>query len=478
MSFSDSMYNDRRSEVHGDHFATTARYPESFIDQQIQPLLYERTEPTNSGYAYTAVTTEKEFWLGSAQERTGRQGRELRLPDVVTLVDFTITDWFPRAPGVFWTANAAMARENVYSTKQEHDPLLGGYYRPESKMSLIEYGGLGTIRLRPRKIEGEYCWLATALTGRYCHTGVPLAIPARLLERSHADWGDVATITGHVRFLQDAGLNAISDNMTGTRPLILFVEDIRDITARQSDRHLLISPVVLFQPDTEQNPEREYWSNECQYTFAQCEPHSDSELDSVIQWMQRYTEKFTGRIITNFDEQRPQLADAPLSYQRLVRQTYDRQIINQFGGTIIAERIQISTYLDHSTHSHGGVHVGDNITAGDNAIINNRSVLNNVTQTIGASSNLTLQQKADLELLINKLSDELSAIRIAHPAETAEIADAVEKVVAVASKPEKTKPFLDLKASNLIDAAKLAAEFAPTVMHAAEKLATYIQGLV
>ena len=90
---------------------------------------------------------------------------------------------------------------------------------------------------------------------------------------------------------------------------------------------------------------------------------------------------------------------------------------------------------------------------------------------------LTSQQKTDLEQLVGKLNDELNAIKATHPAETEEIADAVEKAVAVAVKPDKKKPFLDLKASNLIDAAKLAAEYAPTLMHAATTLATYIRVL-
>ena len=106
--------------------------------------------------------------------------------------------------------------------------------------------------------------------------------------------------------------------------------------------------------------------------------------------MGEYSSIHLGSIITNFDEQRPLLAGAPLSYQRLVARTYERQVVNQYvsqyGGTIIAEQIERMTYFDQSTHNYGGIHVGDNITAGNNAIINNRSVLQNVTQTIGASA--------------------------------------------------------------------------------------------
>ena len=46
-------------------------------------------------------------------------------------------------------------------------------------------------------------------------------------------------------------------------------------------------------------------------------------------------------MITNFDERRPLLADAPLSYQRLVNGTYDRLIIEHltYNGNKLADKI-------------------------------------------------------------------------------------------------------------------------------------------
>jgi hypothetical protein len=46
-----------------------------------------------------------------------------------------------------------------------------------------------------------------------------------------------------------------------------------------------------------------------------------SESDIGVEWLERYARIFEGHIVTNFDQQEPAFADAPLSYQRLVAKT-------------------------------------------------------------------------------------------------------------------------------------------------------------
>ena len=56
-------------------------------------------------------------------------------------------------------------------------------------MGIIENGGIGTIRLRPARIDGVYCWLGTALTGIDCARGMPLAIPESVLVECRTEVG-------------------------------------------------------------------------------------------------------------------------------------------------------------------------------------------------------------------------------------------------------------------------------------------------
>ena len=69
---------------------------------------------------------------------------------------------------------------------------------------------------------------------------------------------------------------------------------------------IIISPVALFR----HLDEKKHRFEQAQYTFVQCAAGRDSELDAAGEWIEKYAQKHSGRVITNFDEQRPVLADA------------------------------------------------------------------------------------------------------------------------------------------------------------------------
>lgn len=453
-------------QKNGARAATWAYCPESFIDQHVSPLFFRRTYADPSLRDCKNITSEKQFW---------REAGALIL-GTVKLVDFKITDWFPRAPGVYWSKYAQKARNMTASKPYKFDPDLGEYFSPESKMSLIEGGGIGTIRLRPRRIDGEECWLATALTGTECHGGIPLAIPNTALRKAGVSWGDQVNLEGRVRFLQDAGLDDIADRVHHARPLIVFVDELKGIVTRRSHEPIIITPVALF--ETEDSPA--YGSNrETQYTFVQCAAGHDSELDAAADWIEKYATLHRGRIITNFDEQRPVLADAPLSYQRLVARTYDRSVLDRLAGSTQADRIDQLVQRLVINQYFGDGPMSNNFNVGGSAIINIDSALNNVTQTIGDAPGLDPAQKSQLEAMVMSLKAELAKLKESHQDETREIADALEKAVANAAKPpqERKKNLLQLSAKGLKEAAELVKDTAPSILTAADQIAKFIAGL-
>ena len=327
-------------EETGSRSATSAGSPGGFINQHVSPLLLQRTEGVPSVGERGGIVAEEQFWR--------EEGRLLF--GAVRLSEFRLTDWFPRAPGVYWSRHARAARETVWAQPSTADPELGEHFSPESKMGLIEEGGIGTIRLRPRRIDGEVCWLATALTGAMCSGGIPLAIPDLVLRRAGVRWGDVCTLEGRVRFLQDVGLDEPASRVHHARPLIVFVERLEGVATRRAVEPIIISPVALF------TTRASYPQN--QYAFAYCKAGPDAELDAAVDWIERYASRYAGRVITNFDEQRPVLADAPLSYQRLVAKTYDRAVIERFSGTMLADRIEQVVQQSVTDQYFGAVHIG------------------------------------------------------------------------------------------------------------------------
>ncbi len=442
--------------LNGARASTRAHEPDLFIQQHVSPLFYGKTVSTRCP-KHSAVVSEEQFW---------GQGGDV-LFGSVDLQGFLVTDWFPRAPGVFWSERAHLARFGVYNSAPENDPELGLIYRPSSKMELIEQGGLGTVRLLPHKVDGTRCWFATAITTLQCHAGIPLAIPDAVLEKSGLKWGETANIKGPVKFLHDVGLDDVADSVHGARPLIVFVEALKPVRT-QGAGTVVITPVVLFETDDEYG--------RTHYSFVQCSAGKDSDLDEAAEWIEKYSAKHSGRIITNFDQQRPILANAPLSYQKLLTKTYDRTIVKEFTGTMIVDRIDS---LKATNQYFGETHVGHNINVTGHAIVAIDSTLTNVSQTISIAQGLDSNQKSKLAAMVESLKTELDTLKSSHPDEAKEIADAVQKAVATASKPpeERKKNLLQLSARGLTDAAELVKGIAPTVLSTAGLIAKFVSGL-
>lgn len=444
-----------------------AQRPGSFICQHIQPLFFRRTDGDPTGSDYKDITSEEQFW--------GEDG-SLLFGDV-RLTGFRLSDWFPRAPGVYWSERAREVRKMVWSREARMDPELGWYFSPQLKADLIEEGGIGTIRLHPRRIDGEDCWLATALQGSACHSGIPLAIPDQVLRRTNVDWGDRVEIRGRVRSLLDANLGDTAAEVHHARPVIVFVDKLRGVAGRRSPEPIIITPVALFESEGPRS-ERNY-EPAARYTFVQCTAGSDSELDGAADWIKTYAKKYAGRVITNFDEQRPVLADAPLSYQRLVAKSYDRSVIKHFTGPELFDRIDRLLQQSVTNQSFVEVYMGHKINVGGSAILNIDTTLTNVTQTLGSAPGLDAEQKSKLESLVQLLTADLEKLKASHADETKEIAEALAKAVANASKPpqERKKSLLQLSAKSLKEAAELVKDIAPNILKTAGLIAKFVVDL-
>jgi hypothetical protein len=327
-------------EERGAHSFARAHRPAKFVEEHVAPLLGQQTrshENNAEGRAFSqaakAFSDEQEFWREAASLTFSK----------IRLNAFRLSDWFPRSPGVYWSRYGVRARQNVYGQGSVVDSKLGPIFEPRAKMSLIEEGGIGTIRLRPRRIDGTDCWFATAVKGSQCAGGIPLLVPHTFIKEGAIEWGGTANIFGTVRFLQDAELNDVAASVHHASPVIIFVERIEGRASRVRLQDLTITPVALFDlspSKRSRHPDR--YHPDFGYTFVQSTSDDEAVTDAA-DWIALYADKYGGKVLTNFDERLPTLADAPLSYQRLVNKTYDRMVVANFHLEKLADRIDSVT---------------------------------------------------------------------------------------------------------------------------------------
>jgi hypothetical protein len=445
----------------GARATTFASRPARFLFDYLSALFFKQTEGLTGEFGHIAPFNEEQFWKDDKQ--SGLRS--------ISLHDYKITDWFPRAPGVSWSRHAEESRRYVWSERPNSDPVLGDYFAPGSKRNLVEEGGIGTIRMRPRVIDGEKCWFATALKGNECHRGIPLLIPDKILKKTALIWGGTVNIEGRIRFLQDAGLNETAARVHHASPLIVFVEKLSGVSIKVKKEPIVITPVALFGKNMSEN------SDQLSYTFVHCAAGPVSEIEAAGEWIENYAKLHKGRVLTNFDEQNPILADAPLSYQSLIEKKYDKKIIQQIGGTIMVESVARLTKTMNL--KIGEINMGHKINVGGSAIINNNSTLTNVTQTIEATTSLDSEQKKQLKSLIAPLTADLARLSKSHAEEVQEITSALAKVVAQAAKPPKDrkKGLLNLSAKGLKEAASLVKNIMPSILKSASLIANFINTL-
>ena len=102
-----------------------------------------------------------------------------------------------------------------------------------------------------------------------------------------------------------------------------------------------------------------------------------------------------------------------------------------------------------------------------------------MSRQFSTAPDLSPEQKSRLDGLVQTMKTDLEKLRVTHGAEAEQIAGALERVVANASKPasERKQSLLQLTAKGLQDAAELVKDTAPTILAAASSIAQFIAGL-
>ena len=279
-----------------------------------------------------SVSTNEELWTNvlPPQERY-RAGMTLSLDR------FFLFEWFPRAPGLYFTREGKLAREvarnflrrvSVPRNTGTHRLDVGrkdreflDIYDPKGKMSMLK-GGVGCIRLRPKLLDGGTAWFLSASSTGVAHEGFPVAVPDHMFQRymdSVKRTGALrCTLRGKLQFLPDP-VAELYREYRGVPQLYLLVEGL--IPDRDQDHeNLLVSAGISFLSSFE-------GTNKMYASYATFDVGVRGSLDEVVNWLEEvYVEGlYSGRVITDFDEQMTHFANATFSLRNVMNNQLDRQ---------------------------------------------------------------------------------------------------------------------------------------------------------
>ena len=276
--------------------------------------------------------TEEEFWrdlIGPSFYRGNARERELAINDVIELKGFQLTEWIPRAPGVFWTIQGDKSRRAARDYRYEAPAGRGPLFKPEGKMLMVLGGGMGTNRLLPHQgQDGQYRLLCATSSGR-CDAGIPVilreevyaAIQERLAERQ----GLEVDLTGRLASLpfdpQEIELQKrrgivsemeepIREYLTTTLHVpryVLLVESSLSVKSYISDFRLSASAWTCFRA-VDENTLKPYYS----FTYTNFDPRDEATIQQAAERLLRYTRyEYAEKIYTDFDEHVQRLRDLP-----------------------------------------------------------------------------------------------------------------------------------------------------------------------
>ncbi|MBN2088589.1 hypothetical protein JW964_03205 [candidate division KSB1 bacterium] len=253
---------------------------------------YEKLKPPKIReiYAYKNnpnISGEQIFWR---EIMTG----QIAEGDLVKLINFQISPWFPRKPGLYWTYEAAKARKIA---KEKHvEGLEENFiiFDVWGKTLMTELGGIGSVNIRKNRDNV----LITATASGYTDRGIPIICPQNL-------WHEINSALRRDQMIEVDLSGTIEDmpleydsyflRSPGLPKIAVFVSSLLNIRIKVSRLNIVVSPWTIFETSNEYGP----------YGFAYVTHNlSEDDMRNSVNWINTYIEKKGGSIIlTDFDEE-------------------------------------------------------------------------------------------------------------------------------------------------------------------------------
>jgi hypothetical protein len=473
----------------------------TILQQQFGILKY-LTQPVeeNPGKDHEFVASQQ-LWEAVRAE-------ELRASSVVTLRRFLLFEWFPRSPGLYYTQGAAIARreavdwlvgtDRLADLREANVPDEGAgmpytdselpdhqlIFEPRGKFSMLE-GGIGSIRLKDKVVEGERVWFMCASSSAVAHQGFPVALPdalyQRLIDRLATEGSIPCTLKGRLRFLPDT-FDAVFDNYSRVPKVYLHVEHLEplrvdDLPVETASQEPQVSVAASFISDY-QGPGRMY------ATYVTFYPGRKHSLARRVDWLEEKYVKglYQGQIVTDFDEQMRRFDTAVFSLKKLVNNGLDSKEVEQWwdrSGMNGWDSAQVVIHSVAQLHMEGigGIKMEKVINIGNNATVNAPVV---IAEHIQNSFNAIKDSSAgdDVKQLLEHLILQVNEASKAAPGEATEsMARDVETLSKEVASASPRKKWYELSIDGLKEAAVAVGEVGKPILETVGKLAPMLAQL-
>jgi hypothetical protein len=333
--------------------------------------------------------------------------RKLNVASHVRLEGFELNEWMPFSAGTFHTDHGRHEREHARQLLL-YDGRSGTSARPSELQALVPgidprslgpgkiyssagkggmiAGGVGCVRLKPRRLNGDDVWFASATSSSVAHEGMVVAIPADIYRRhvdELADKGSVrCTLVGELRFVE----NEFRDRYgTGVPQLYLLASELTRL-GRPAEPLRVSVPISFQGADGSVNAAyANFWAGET---------HG---VDRAARWLEDIyvRQLYKGTVITDFDEQVSWFAKAELALETVMAGTLDPQragaVARRLGlgehmTTVIIERVELNGTLTagriETVSQDRVINIGEGAHVGGNVVIANeiQGSFNNIQQ--------------------------------------------------------------------------------------------------
>jgi hypothetical protein len=395
------------------------------------------------------ISSDREFWQKMISEHSRPLSR------ILLEGNFQVVDWFPRSPGLFHTKEAEIHRSLANEYLRTINSIL--HYEPGGKANMIQ-GGIGSVRFKTIRINDIDCWLCTATSDGYCHSGIPLAIPDPVFREIGALADKTFSVIGQVRFLPDF-MEHHFDHLENIPQVYVLVDEM--ISQGHAMGPVELTPMVFFV-----GKKGEWNKGPRSVTYVRCYQGRQNELTKARNWISWYVEHYGERIITNFDQQRPAFRDAPFSLQALMSAQVNLSEIENLhisGAEVICNAVN-NVYSEVENMTQILVKLGDGTVIEGNLVVAN-SIKDSFNKV--ATSNSPNELKSlliDLARAVGKMVGEMPS------AKGEEVARDLDSLTSEATSKNPRRRWWELSVEGLTNAAQTVGAIGKPVLEILAKL--------